>query len=147
MIDVAEIYSLPANRFAAQHLKLLRQSPDPRMSPLLQLATAWLELAPATSFPWPEYRADLTTRAHELATDDQVWVMSLLTDDPEALWKECEGQPEPEKQRLLSEHLGALNRTLRQLETTFAVGKRLAENLYSSLRLHYPSFGHPSPSG
>jgi hypothetical protein len=148
MIDLNWLLQHPANQFATECLRALKEPLNSRTTPLFQLATEWLRRASPKQLPHPEYQGELLERAEELEADrDQVWAASLLVPDYERLERGAERLASPsEKYALLAQHLSQLLVELKQQPTVLAAGKVLAENLYHSLRHTHPSFGHLSGS-
>ena len=135
----------PANKLAEALLSKMKVPVTDTTPALLQLALEWLRRAPKGALPWPEYQTELRERAEELAGDDPIWAASLLVDDFQTLDDEAEKLPAgPLRHRVLKNHLARLLPALRRAPTASAVGKLLAENLYSSLCVAHPDFGRQS---
>lgn len=130
MTALAEVLQHPVCQQAVQ---ALGPEYNPTQSPLLQWALKWLRDNPG------EFSEDLEERVAEMLSEDPVWGTSLAVPDLEELYREMDEDPDRPRLELFREALDSLQWSLRRSRDA---GRVVAENVSSSLKSVFPSFGN-----
>lgn len=144
MTDLDQLNKHPASQRAAKFLKAMKEPLDESMPHLVQLVIRWLELAEPNSMPGlPQYQQETRDQAMLLPDENPLWAASLLVPDYETLEREMDqAHNKVLQQEVLRNHLDGVLAELNEAKTPREAGAVLAENLYRSLHLALPSFGH-----
>lgn len=139
MLDLTTLNRHQSGALALKFLKPLGVPADPTQPALLRLLEEYL-LRDDPEAPFAAARPELKEEAFRLALQPPAAAVSMLVPDPGYLEEQAEADP-ARAEPVLLEQLGSLAASLRACKTVREAGRLLAENLYGSLQLHYPSFG------
>lgn len=123
MIDRNQIDSLPASGQAAEILRRLGETPDPDVTPLVQLVV-WAARR-------PDVRPDLLEKAESLPAADPADAVAMLVQDLPSLKEEVEETQQP--YRALAEAMGAISRQLREEPDDERKAQGLLQNYLDNL--------------
>lgn len=134
MLDLQTLNRHPSGVLALKFLKPLGVPADPTQPALLRLVQEYLTRDDPGA-PFAAARGELESEAFRLQLQPPAAAVAMLVPDP----GEIESAESPEA--ALLGQLSAVAARLRECKTVREAGRHLAENLYGSLQLHYPSFG------